>query len=232
MQQLNRISDASGLLDPNLIYPGDTLTIPAVEPGSEEQRNPNNGESGEEEGLPKPMRNDVFPRNGSGERSDWYISQEGDDQLRSDGWFGCGPTSLLMGLSDWGVMEPSEENRQQLLQETGTLDAGQFPGDVALISEWAQKKGLQSEFSQTSPDIEGMDRALAEGKTLVVNGSMLGRDGQSAYPHFVYISGTDENGNYILGDPAQPTVATWTKDDLYAFVTRGSNPPGYASLWR
>lgn len=259
VDQVQRIASASGLTDANLIYPGDKLTIPAagdtsagrqtspiepVYPGPEEIQGNSDGVLPSEQGPPTdqviplqgndrpPARNDSLPRHSNGERSSWYISQVGDDQLRSDGWFGCGPTSLLMALADWGTMEPTEANRRQLIEETGTLAAGQFPGDVQLISDWARKKGLQSEFSRTRPDIEGMDRAITEGKTLVVNGSMLGRDGKTAYPHFVYIAGKDANGNYILGDPAQSNVTTWTRDQLYAFVTRGSNPPGYATLWR
>lgn len=259
VDQVQRIASASGLADANLIHPGDKLTIPdagdtsdgrqpspiePVYPGPDENQGNSDGDlpsvqdQPTDQGIPPqgndspPARNDGLPRHSNGDRSSWYISQVGDDQLRSDGWFGCGPTSLLMGLADWGTMEPSEANRRQLIEETGTLAAGQFPGDVQLISDWARKKGLQSEFSRTKPDIEGMDRAIAEGKTLVVNGSMLGRDGKTAYPHFVYIAGKDANGNYILGDPAQSNVASWTRDQLYAFVTRGSNPPGYATLWR
>jgi hypothetical protein len=257
VDQVQRIATASGLADANLIYPGDKLTIPAAGDTSagrqarpvgpvlpNDYQPPSDGNLPSEQDPPSdqvtppqgdvlpPPRRDGLPRHSNGNRASWYISQVGDDKLRSDGWFGCGPTSLLMGLADWGVMEPTEANRKQLIQDTGTLAAGQFPGDVQLISTWAKNKGLQSEYSRTKPDIEGMDRAIAEGKTLVVNGSMLGRDGKTVYPHFVYIAGRDANGNYILGDPAQSTVETWTREQLYAFVTRGSNPPGYATLWR
>ncbi len=231
-ETVRRIAAASGLANADLIFPDDKLTIPPLTDFAEPSVEPSDQEPAPEEVPPTvPEQNDV-PQHNAGDRSSWYISQQGDDQLRSDGWFGCGPTSLLMGLAAWGVMDPTEANRRQLIQETGTLAAGQFPGDVRLISSWAQKKGLQSDYSLSRPDISGMDTAIAEGKSLIVNGSMLGRDGKTAYAHFVYIAGKDANGNYILGDPAQSNVTTWNRNQLYAFVTRGSNPPGYAILWR
>lgn len=231
-ETVRRIAAASGLANADHIFPDDKLTIPPLADFEEPDVEPSPQEPAPEEIPPSEPEQNDGPWHSAGDRSRWYISQQGDDQLRSDGWFGCGPTSLLMGLADWGVMDPTEANRRQLLQETGTLAAGQFPGDVRLMSSWAQKKGLQSDYSLSSPDIAGMDRAIAEGKSLVVNGSMLGRDGKTAYAHFVYIAGKDANGNYILGDPAQSNVTTWNRDQLYAFVTRGSNPPGYATLWR
>jgi hypothetical protein len=98
----------------------------------------------------------------------------------------------------------------------------------------AKEYGLESSFSKDASDFEGMDKAIAEGKSLIVNGSIAGQDG-SLTPHFVYIAGKDSAGNYILGDPAQPETSTWSPEQLREFITRGAdagNSSGYAVVWK
>lgn len=160
-------------------------------------------------------------------RSSFYISQEKDAPNGKD-WFACGPTSFLNALADWGLMEPTESNRQRLINEVipgsggkSTRSAGQFPGIPKQMTEWARQHGLQAEDHTSNTNINALDRALQEGKGIILN----------APNHFVYIVGKDKQGNYIVADPADPRTTTWDRNRVNANLT-GGNRFGFTAVWR
>lgn len=163
------------------------------------------------------------PSYGGQPRQSWYISQHNDGPPAS--WFACGPTSLLMALADYGLQTPDEGTRQRVIDETGTRRAGQYPGGVQLMADHARQYGLRSEHLYTR-DARDVDAAIKEGKAVIVNGALVRNTG-----HFVYISGKDEHGRYILGDPAYPQRTTWTHDELQKFMSTHTHP-GFAAVWR
>lgn len=160
-------------------------------------------------------------------RSSFYISQEKDAPSGKD-WFACGPTSFLNALADWGVMAPTEANRQQLINEVipqsggkSTRSAGQFPGVPKQMAEWARQHGLQAEDHTSDTNIADLDRALQEGKGVILN----------APNHFVYIIGRDSQGGYVVADPADPKTTTWDRNKVNANLT-GGNKYGFAAVWK
>lgn len=160
-------------------------------------------------------------------RSSFYISQEKDAPNGKD-WFACGATSFLNALADWGLMQSTEANRQQLINEVvpgtngqSTKSAGQFPGVPKQMAEWARQHGLQAEDHTSDTNINDLDRALQEGKGVILN----------APNHFVYIVGKDSQGNYVVADPASPATKTWDRAKVNANLT-GGNRYGFAAVWR
>lgn len=258
--EVQRIAEASGLnkppRTPDLIYPEDKLIVPAFDgqapapqlatveiapPAPETRRRHSEVSSGatSQPLLESPLPVDQAPppaeprreqqRSSHSDRQNWYISQQGDGRNGSQ-WFACGPTSLLMALADFGLATADEPTRQKLIDETGTRRAGQFPGNAELIGRYARQYGLNAEYNGSN-DWRQVDAAINEGKGAIVNGSLRSRSGGTV-GHFVYIAGKDEQGRYILGDPANPATSRWTAEELRAFMTRGSNPPGFAAVWR
>lgn len=174
-------------------------------------------DAAEQPELPKPRVTD---------RSQWYISQENDSQLKGF-WFACGATSLTMAMADFGVAPANESTRQRLINlkmnsdlgYVSTFDAGQFPGGANLMATFAEMNGLQAEGYEGSTDVNVIDRLLAEGKGVIVN----------VPNHFVYIAGKDANG-YIVGDPSYPGVTHWSEADLQAKLD-ASPRKGFTSVW-
>ncbi len=135
-----------------------------------------------------------------------------------------------MALAANGLMEATEANRLKLVRETGTNKDVGFPGTSSKMADEARKRGLQAEAFDTE-DWRAVDAQLSQGRQAIVNGTMVGRNG-SLIKHFVYISGKDSAGNYILGDPASAGTTTWSQKDLAGFLTRGGAPNGFAAIWR
>lgn len=166
------------------------------------------------------------PPNFTVARSQIYISQQGDSSNPAN-WFGCGGTSLLNALADWDLMEPTEANRQALLDEivpttgTSTRQGGKFPGGPDEMALWAQAHGLQSEDHSGDTSIDSIDRALQEGKGVILN----------APNHFVYILGKDSQGRYVVADPSYPDTPYWDRATVNAKLT-AAPAFGFTTVWR
>ncbi len=117
-----------------------------------------------------------------------------------------------MALSDHGLAEATEANRQKIIRETGTNTDVGFPGTSETMAQEARKRGLQAEARDTT-DWKDVDAQLSKGRGVIVNGTMVGKGG-GLIKHFVYISGKDASGNYIMGDPASSGTSTWSQTDL------------------
>jgi len=244
LETLRKIAEKNQMQDPDLIHEGDVIDFSAIgddgDTGKEESqqtrplRNPDAGapiipynanEAVTDEQV-KPDAGAAKPTTTTPERDKWYISQAGDGSY----WYTCGATSLTMALAANGLMEATETNRLKLVRETGTNREVGFPGTSAKMADEARKRGLQAEAFDTE-DWRAVDAQLSQGKQAIVNGTMVGRNG-SLIKHFVYISGKDSAGNYILGDPASAGTTTWSQKDLAGFLTRGGAPNGFAAIWR
>jgi hypothetical protein len=166
------------------------------------------------------------------DRNRFYISQMADKSLPGHGGilFGCGATSLTMALADFegksdlfpnGVSHPpTEAEREKVMEWTGVMRAGQFPGGPALMTEYAQKLGLNAKDHSGQTDLGGLDAALKQGHGAIVNGPN----------HFVYIAGKDANG-YIVGDPANPGVTHWDEAHMQSFLAN-SPVKGWTEVWK
>lgn len=239
LETLRRIAEKNKMDNPDLIHAGDVIDFSVLSDNGdnrEEQRPPIDTTNGAQAPPQIPDSDDTADRaeptkdtnqagaSGHSPRENWYISQERDGETGP--WFGCAPTSLLMAMADYGLAEPTEANRQKLIRETGTARPLGFPGKSDLMSVEAQKRGLNSESRDTT-DWREVDAQVEKGRGVIVNGTM-----KNGGKHFVYISGKDAAGKYIVGDPAEPAKTTWTTEDLRGFMSRPPGPLGYAAVWR
>ena len=152
-------------------------------------------------------------------RSEIYFQQPGSWQ--------CGPSSLTMALADWGVDTADMATMEEMVRLTGANPNDGVPGNASLIAEAAKQKGLQATYNPSS-DVNDVRAALAEGHTVVLNGSL------NTGGHFIYVSGVDSKGNFIINDPARPAITTMTQAELQSFATHnaGQHPPGFAEIWK
>lgn len=200
------LASDNGLLNPDLIHPGQTLRMPG-------------GPT-----APDPVAGPVVePVSGDGARTDrnaFYLAQP-------DKW-SCGPTALTMALAAWGVRPANMDTRNEAVGLIGQDWGSGVPGDASLVAEGARNAGLQASFN---PDgsAAAVRAALDAGHTVVLNGGLSGGGG-----HFLYVAGVDGNGNFIIGDPARPDVTTMTAAELeaFSFANPGQHPNGFAEIWR
>lgn len=166
------------------------------------------------------------PENFTADRSDFFISQA-KDAPDPENWFACGATSFLNALADWGLMKPTEANRQKLIDEeipgTGqsTREAGQFPGLARQFCKWARNHGLNAEDHTYDTNIDHLDKAIAEGKGVILN----------APNHYLYIIGKDDKGRYVVADPGQPNTEYYTRREINEKLTGGRHQ-GFLAVWR
>jgi hypothetical protein len=238
---LRKIAEKNQMDNADLIHPGDVIDFSALTDGkrnfSEDspppapattfgaQTRPRSSNTSEVD-QPESSNPSNTARTVPADRDRWYISQAGDGA----NWYACGATSLTMALADHGISQATESNRQKIIRETGTNTSVGFPGTSETMAQEARKRGLQAEARATT-NWQEVDAQLSKGRGVIVNGTMVGKSG-ALIKHFVYISGKDASGNYIMGDPANAGTATWSQADLRGFITRGGPPNGYTAVWR
>jgi hypothetical protein len=179
------------------------------------------------------------PKERSQNREDWFISQFGDRKYRGY-LFMCGSTSLYMACRDFEAPgskdltggggfsdRPSENERVALARKTGVMTSGMFPGGPDLMAAKAREQGLAATAydrnsganSSKALSMDVMDRELLMGHGVILN----------APRHFVYIKGKTEDGNYVVGDPANPNIKVMTRADVQSRLV--SSGRGFTAVW-
>lgn len=123
----------------------------------------------------------------------WGYKKYGSDFLAITG---CGPTCLSMVYS--GLTGKTDKNPYQMsrfAQRNGYYYAGKG-SSWDLMTEGAQKLGLQAEGLEPSAD--NIRRSLSDGMPLIC--SMYPGDFTNS-GHFIVLAGLDENGRVIVRDP-------------------------------
>lgn len=173
------------------------------------------------------------------DRGQFYISQMGDTNYGGS-LFMCGSTSLYMACRDWHAKgsadvtggqgfakQPSENERVAVAKTTGVLAEGQFPGGPELMAQEAEKQGLKAKAYDSNTganadqalSMNAMDAELAAGHSIILNGPN----------HFIYIAGKTANGQYIVGDPANPGVTTMNRQDIESRLVNAGR--GFTAVW-
>lgn len=148
--------------------------------------------------------------------------------LRQPNGWSCGPTSLTMAMAAIGVRPSNTDTMWEMANLLGARAGLGTPGGPDLIAQKARELGVNA-TSSTSMDPQAVREALERGHGVIVNGGLGPGTG-----HFIYISGLDENGQYIVCDPWRPEITRWNDDQLRDFEFSGypGHPPGFAEIWR
>jgi hypothetical protein len=141
-----------------------------------------------------------------------------------NGW-SCGPTSLAMAMAAMGVRPANQDTVWEMVDALGARQGVGTPGGVSLVADVARRFGVNAE-ANGSTDPADVRAALERGHGVIVNGQLGHSSG-----HFLYLSGLDEHGDYIVCDPWRPGIQRWNDGDLWDFTHGGPNPPGFAEVW-
>lgn len=220
IQQLN-----PKITNPNLIFTGDTLRLPAVQGTSFTPSRP-----APVEVNPAPAPSRVEDRDPVGASKVPYISQYrpvGAERGYTNGRANCGPTSMAMLARAFGYRKDLAD--AQLINHLGRIGGtGSNGTNVNGIAAMARAMGKSAQVKGPGPNVEWMKEQLRSGKLLVANGDYYAmpphqNEGRTS-GHYVTVAGLDANGNFIVRDPADQNVRTITAAQMAHFIR--SNPNG------
>lgn len=213
------------ITNPNLIYAGDTIKLPAVTGSSFTPSAPPPVNV-----SPSPVAPVDDPGNKVGQYNVPYISQYrpvGAERGYSNGPSNCGPTSMAMLARAFGY--GGNMSDAQLINHLGRFGGTTSAGtSVNGIVAMARAIGKEATVKGPGPNIEWMKEQLRAGKLLVANGDYHAmpphQNEARTSGHYVTVAGLDERGNFIVRDPADQAVRTITPQQMAHFIS--SNPNG------
>jgi hypothetical protein len=213
------------ITNPNLIYAGDTIRLPAVGDSTftPSQKPPVSV-------RPPPVQPVDDNRPPVGHHKVPYINQYrpvGAERGYSNGPANCGPTSMAMVARAFGYGGAMSD--AQLINHLGRIGGTGSNGTaVNGIVAMARAIGKQATVKGPGPDVEWMKEQLRAGKLLVANGDYYAmpphQNEARTSGHYVTVAGLDERGNFIVRDPADQNVRTITPSQMAHFIR--SNPNG------
>ncbi len=168
---------------------------------------------------------------------------------QTDG-FGCSAFSLEMALADWGSRKPTIEGARRLERTPLTVHpdsgkpytatvagSGRFPGNkLEDMAGFAESQGLNAKpynYNKVGPQtLKDLNAELDQGHTAlarILNPS-------TGNGHWIYIAGRNEEGKYIIADPARRNNEAGgahskpvSGEQLLREMNRGG--AGFAAVW-
>ena len=218
---IQQICALNGIENPDLIYAGSTLQVPA--PGNRAPTEP----------LPPSEPSSVTPSSGGHEVP--YISQMSSEGSEDD-WnasSNCGPTSMAMIARAFGLGGGMSDGA--LVDSLG-VSAGVGADGVGYtgVMTMAGSLGLESSWNAGS-DVKWIEQQLAQGNLIAANGdrsvtleneSPPGASGSASGGHWIVVTGMTPDGNFLVQDPST-TCRVLTPSELSRFLAANSNG-GYA----
>lgn len=127
------------------------------------------------------------------------VANQGDDA-------NCGPASVTNVAAEFGKEKITSGNEQSEIAESRSeMGADPDPNtftDTSQVARGIRANGLQAKEYEGNATTNDIDRELASGGKVVVNGSNEGWGG-TAPKHFFTVVGKDSEGNYLVKD-SQP----------------------------
>lgn len=140
-------------------------------------------------------------------RKDWFISQfAGAYNTQEDvvGNGNCGPTSLTMVATAFGIIDPSPGQADAAIEKSRKMmgdGLNEISGTSAEgIVRGAKAYGLDAHIVNNI-DLKDIQKVLAQGRLPIINGNYIRSDGSMGGGHF-YVVTKIENGMAYLNDPA------------------------------
>ena len=219
---INEIVRDNGIKNPNLIFPGQTFNLrgPMGPDTFSPAANPNSPIAGAGGPGPRPAQGgDGVP----------YINQlnpAGKDAAYTNADQNCGPAVMAMIAKSRGLGGNLDDaDLIMALGKTGQTDATGTSGNGLIAM--ADELGLKTEAAPGANSQWVMNQ-LAQGKDVIANGDFWAlpqhADAGQTSPHYILLTGVDQNGNIMVKDPIDPNVKTITPGQLDAYTN--ANPEG------
>ncbi len=208
--------------NPNLIHPGQVLKLPgksAATSGPEPATRPAPAPKPEPGPAPKP---------GHGKTP--YINQyspAGTGQGYTNGSANCGPTSVAMIARAFGYRKDLSDAK--LINHLGKIGHTTGAGTgVNGISAMGQAMGLRAQVKGPGAHVDWIRSELRAGRMVVANGDYHAmaphKNNAKTSGHYVLVYGLDDNGRFLVHDPADRRVQSVSATELATFIK--SNPNG------
>lgn len=216
--------------DPNLIYTGDTLKLPAAVGASNSNYTPSPTLPNPVELNPTDETSKVEERDPAKRSNVPYINQyrpDGAERGYGNGPANCGPASAAMIARSFGYGKGMTD--AQLINHLGAVAGTNANGTgVNGIALMAQQMGKQGVVKGPGANTDWMVEQLKAGKMVVANGDLYAmpphQNEARTSGHYVTVYGVDNNGNFLVHDPADQNVKTVTAEQMRHFIN--SNPNG------
>lgn len=166
----------------------------------------------------------------------------GDDYNSAPEWDGyndCGPTSVVIAASLVGELAPpTAEGAHAAIENARDLAFGEDTSSSRLtgVNQLATSlRGLGATGTVHAPaSMDAIDAALAAGNPVIAGGYPFNsgawggstadylESGEKNFAHWVVVSGTTPEGNYLINDPLSPNGAIEiTREQLVAYLDEG-----------
>jgi predicted chitinase len=161
-----------------------------------------------------------------------YINQyqpNGQDGNYWNGPSNCGPTSMAMVARSFGYGEGMTD--AQLINHLGEMGGTGEPGTgVNGIVAMASGIGKAGEMRGPGANTAWIAEQLKAGKMVVANGDYYAmgshdRSKVGSGGHYVAVIGQDEQGNFLVNDPADSGISprAFSANELAAFISANTN---------
>lgn len=219
---VQKLAKANGIADPNRIYAGATLKIPAdASKTSQAASNRYGAYSGvaSAAGTAAISQSHAPVKNGNVPHISQY-NPAGKNAAYWNGPANCGPTSMAMFARSRGYGKGMTD--AQLINHLGKIGGTTRNGTgVNGIVAMAQAIGAKPQ-AKYRVSVDWIADQLKAGKQVVANGNYwampphakAGRHGG----HFVAVVGMDSKGNFIVNDPADRNVHTVSPEAMNRFL--------------
>ncbi len=215
--------------DPNLIYAGDTLKLPAVTGNNATTFVPAHPVSPPVELNPSAPVERVEDNKPTSGTQPPFISQyrpDGAERGYYNGPANCGPTSMAMVARAMGYGQGMTDAQliNHLGQKGGTSGNGT---NVNGIVQMAQAMGKQGQIRGPGANVDWIREQLQQGKQVVANGDYYAmpphRNDAKTSGHYVLVYGMDAQGRFLVHDPADQNVKSVSAQELGYFINQNPN---------
>ncbi len=217
----------NGLENPDLIFAGSTLQVPAA-PGTSVPPTPGKGLPGGVPGFP----GGSTPAPASGEQYPVPFIEQMNSRGTEDDWnaqSNCGPTTLAMIARGFGL-GGGQSDGALINQLARSIGMGAEGTGWTGIEQMAAGLGLEA---QTKPgtDVSWIRQQLEAGQLVAANGDRAvtlaceqppHRSGHATGGHWIAVTGLTPEGNFLVRDPST-TCRELTPAQLQQFLGANSN---------
>jgi len=223
---MGEIARDNGIKNPDMLTPGQGLNLRGPMGPNTPAKDPSSPINNVSSALPGARADGLPGAKGDGIRHISQYTPAGADAKYTNADQNCGPAIMAMIARSQG--KGAGMTDAQLINELGKVghtDATGTSGNGLIAM--ADQMGLKSE-SIAGANTDWVKSQLQQGKRVIANGDFHAvdqrEDPTKTSAHYILVAGMDQNGNFMVEDPADGNLRLLTPAQLADFTN--SNPEG------
>ncbi|HYV48133.1 MAG TPA: papain-like cysteine protease family protein [Myxococcaceae bacterium] len=209
---INEIARDNGIKNPDMIFPGQTFNLRG--PMSADSFTPSKDPS-------SPIQGNAMGPGAQGDGVPWIgqMNPAGADKNYTNASQNCGPAVMAMIAREHGLGKGMDDaDLISSLGKVGQTNANGTTGNGLIAM--ADQMNLKS-TAEPGANSSWVMSQLQQGKDVVSNGDYWAlpqhADANQTSPHYILLTGIDQNGNITVEDPMDPNVRSLTAAQLDAY---------------